>query len=154
MTSLWWCTHKSYAGEKLTVLHGGDQCRDEDHQEHDCVLYQKTWDFISCRPATGIIIKEGRSDLRVVGTSTIKSGPKPRSRAQKTEEYPNQSEPGKCELQSEKNGKLYCLPRGGCRGECVLYSIPMGKPKAEPRPEKQHITPDPKRYYFCRCLEL
>lgn len=69
-------------------------------------------------------------------------------------EYPNQSERGKCELQITKDGKLYCVHKEGCRGECILYSVPQGKPKAPWRPEKQPLKPDPKRYYFCRCLEL
>ena len=90
----------------------------------------------------------------MVAASTIKSSAKPAPRRKKDEEYPNQSDPRKCELQIDKNDKLYCLPRGGCRGECVLYSIPMGQPDAEPRPEKQPAKPNPKRYYFCRCVEL
>jgi hypothetical protein len=80
-----------------------------------------------------------------------KAGGKPRKNEK---EYPNQSERGKCELQINKKGELYCRQKDGCRGECVLYSIPQGKPKADWRPEKQPKKPDSKRYYFCRCLEL
>ena len=126
MGNLWSCTHKNYAGEKMTILHDGDQCLDEDHQSRDCNFYQKTWEFISCVSATGVIVKEGRNALRIVAASTIKSGVKPGSRRNTDDDYPSQSDPGKCELQIDKSNKLYCLPRGGCRGECAALFHPYG----------------------------
>jgi hypothetical protein len=99
--------------------------------------------------------KSTRSSRTAAKSGRRQSPQKPRPvKPVKEEEYPNQSEPGKCELQINKDNKLYCLQQDGCRGECILYSIPQGKPKAKPRIEKQPVEPDPDRYYFCRCLEL
>jgi hypothetical protein len=86
-------------------------------------------------------------------TTKLTKGKK--SKHQAEVEYPNQSEKGKCELRitSTQPFEIYCEP-SGCRGECVLYSVPQGKPKAEPHIEKPRIKPDPKKYYFCRCVEL
>ena len=68
--------------------------------------------------------------------------------------YPSQSEKGKCELRINDNNQLYCEQQSDCRGKCVLYSVPQGEPNAEWTIEEQPATPDSKKYYFCRCLEL
>jgi hypothetical protein len=103
-------------------------------------------------------VKRSRTVVAKRAVGAAKGGPKKVVAVRKPApepEYPNQSERGKCELRITKDGRLYCEQLDGCRGQCVLYSIPQGQPKAPWRPEReQPAKPDPKRYYFCRCLEL
>ncbi len=72
-------------------------------------------------------------------------------------EFPNQSEHGKCEIRVTKAGGLWC-ENSGCDGECHLFSIPNNNPRARQKDEgvfneRNPFDPDPKRYYFCRCVE-
>lgn len=98
--------------------------------------------------------KKAKRARRASKVAPKRAGRNLRLRGAEAKEYPNQSERGKCELQLDSNDKLYCVQLDGCKGECILYSVPKGSPEGKWRPEKQPADPDPKRYYFCRCLEL
>lgn len=74
---------------------------------------------------------------------------------------PNPSDPGKCTLRTDAQGKIGCEKLSGCQFDCMLYSVPKDTPNV---PQTQWVTegifgpggftPDPSRYYFCRCVEL
>lgn len=75
--------------------------------------------------------------------------------------FPSKSDPGKCVLREDPQGKIGCEKLPGCQFECMLYSVPRDNPNV-PQTEWQTegifgpggFTPDPSRYYFCRCVEL
>ncbi len=69
---MWWCTHVSNTGERMTILHEGRQCESIDHQEHDCFLWKSGWDFISCRSAEGYLIALDHDEVRAVDPETLK----------------------------------------------------------------------------------
>lgn len=62
--AMYWCTHKNHSGVRKTVLHGGNQCTsDGAGEESTCILFIKTWRWISCEPAGGCIEKTEKGDL-------------------------------------------------------------------------------------------
>jgi hypothetical protein len=75
--------------------------------------------------------------------------------------FPNKSDPGKCVLHEGPQGKIGCEKLSGCQAECMLFSVPRDNPNV---PQTEWVTegiyppggftPDPNRYYFCRCVEL
>jgi len=93
----------------------------------------------------------------LIGATGFLTGCKP-----KAKEWPNQSEPGKCQLRVTQEGSLYCERQEGCRGQCTMHSVPNDKPHGEDEgkdegnhQDKDHaLTPDKNKYYYCRCLEL
>jgi hypothetical protein len=82
-----------------------------------------------------------------------------RSKRKKREiQFPNQSELDKCEIRITKSGDLWCERLSGCDGQCHLFSLPRNNPKAKPKDEgvfteQNPFEPNPRRYYFCRCVE-
>jgi len=58
----------------MTILHGGNQCTSSTNQDIDCTLYNKGWEFVSCRKATGVVTKNERGQLLLVKRADIKSG--------------------------------------------------------------------------------
>lgn len=74
---MWWCKHKDYSGNEMTILHDGDQCQDENHQNKSCTLYQKTWDFVSCRKSDSAIVLINKKEIHLVPISKIKKVKKP-----------------------------------------------------------------------------
>lgn len=76
--SLWWCTHTFRpSGKRMTVLHDGKRCTAK-RQSKNCVLYNKGWDFKSCRSAGAVVRVGGR--MRETRSSKIKKAPKRKRR--------------------------------------------------------------------------
>lgn len=66
------CTHKNHAGTRKTVVHGGTQCTEDIYgEESSCVLFAKTWEWLSCEPAGGTVLLTEKGEYELVDTDSI-----------------------------------------------------------------------------------